>query len=86
MEHVYVQMNQKSSKLLASDLGAQSVVCLQEMKMKMVAKTSCGCKGFTTLVCNLLRFGLAAQQAHQTPISAWFFGFQNVMGDVTSPR
>ena len=39
MDHIYVQMNQKSSKLLAKNLGAHSVVCLTELKMKMLAKS-----------------------------------------------
>jgi len=58
LNHVYMQLNQRNTnKMLASNLGAQSVVCLNELKMKMLAKSATNCKGFLTLCSNLLRFG-----------------------------
>ncbi|CEM18493.1 unnamed protein product [Vitrella brassicaformis CCMP3155] len=50
-----VQLNQSGAKQLAQDMGVHHVVCFNELKMKLIAKSVAGCPGFATLVANVFR-------------------------------
>lgn len=53
MENVSAVFNQNSAKLLALDLGVRSVLVINELRMKLLAKSSVECPGLATLVANL---------------------------------
>eukprot|EP00746_Dinoflagellata_sp_MGD_P011081 gnl/MRDRNA2_/MRDRNA2_123125_c0_seq1.p1 gnl/MRDRNA2_/MRDRNA2_123125_c0~~gnl/MRDRNA2_/MRDRNA2_123125_c0_seq1.p1 ORF type:complete len:1123 (+),score=198.13 gnl/MRDRNA2_/MRDRNA2_123125_c0_seq1:27-3371(+) len=53
MENVSAVFNQNSAKLLALDLGVRSVLVINELRMKLLAKSSVECPGLATLIANL---------------------------------
>lgn len=50
---ICVQLNDGTTKHLVTEMGAYNVVCLQHVKMKLLAKSCSGCPGFITLISNL---------------------------------
>ncbi|XP_053990137.1 uncharacterized protein LOC128882537 isoform X3 [Hylaeus volcanicus] len=52
---VSIQLNGVLSRSVLEKMGAYSVVCLQHLKMKLIAKSCANCPGFNSLITNLFK-------------------------------
>jgi hypothetical protein len=68
---VSIQQRSFDATRLLADMGCCQASCLQDIKMKMLAKCASGCPGINTLICNLSKTLLRYSDNHQLSLAVF---------------